>query len=141
MRGALVSQTAEYALRAMTALAAKHGSSLAVNASDLSRETEVPIHYLQKVLRRLVAAGLLVAQKGHGGGFSLARPPGEISFGDVLTALDQAPGTDRCGFGWGRCGGDRPCPLHPAWAGLRKSFGEWAEQHTFGEFAPKPASE
>ena len=70
-RIAPISQTAEYALRAMSHLA--RPDAAAMRAIDLARATQVPVHYLSKVLRRLVDAGLLHSQKGHGGGFVLAR--------------------------------------------------------------------
>ena len=54
----LFSQTGEYALRAMASLAIS-GSRASVPARDLSEQTGIPAHYLSKILRRLVLAGLL----------------------------------------------------------------------------------
>ncbi len=79
----LVSQTAEYALRVMAWLAIS-SPDRAVRAADLSKSTDIPVHYLWKILRRLVVAGVLTSQKGKGGGFRLARPPDEIRFTDIL---------------------------------------------------------
>jgi len=75
----MLSQTAEYALRAM-AWIATNGDGQIVRAHDLSDAVDVPAHYLAKILRRLVVAELLVSHKGPGGGFGLARPPAEIRF-------------------------------------------------------------
>ena len=127
-RGAPISQTAEYALRAMACLAAPGGG--AMRALDLSRATQVPPHYLSKVLRRLVHAGLLDSQKGHGGGFTLARPASKIRFADVLAAVDEAPETGRCAFGYAQCDAKNPCPLHPAWSKLNEQMSSWAERTT-----------
>lgn len=124
-----ISQTAEYALRAMAELAlAEPGTAL--RASELSRATNVPVHYLSKVLRRLVSAGLLLSQKGHGGGFVLARPAHRIRFADVLAAMGEAPVSGRCAFGWGDCDATRPCPLHPAWSTLSDALVRWANDST-----------
>jgi Rrf2 family protein len=130
-RVAPLSQTAEYALRAMAELARPHAEPL--RGSDLSSATQVPPHYLSKVLRRLVNAGLLVSQKGHGGGFVLARPAGEIRFADVLAAVDQAPHSGRCAFGWGSCDAQHPCLLHPAWSRLNDALMSWADRTTLAE--------
>ena len=62
-----------------------------VRASDLSAGTGIPVHYLSKILRRLVLAGVLTSQKGQGGGFSLSRAPEEIPFADILAAVDVYP--------------------------------------------------
>ncbi len=121
----LLSQTAEYALRSMAWLAtAPEGDP--VRASDLSIATGIPSHYLSKVLRRLVLANLLNSQKGQGGGFSLARPPEEIAFIEILSAVDAYPAEQRCAFGWGQCDLDEPCPLHDSWSYLKDQIREWA---------------
>ena len=69
----IVNQTAEYALRAMASLARADG---ALTAEELSAQASVPVHYLAKVMRQLVVAGLVSARRGRGGGFRLARSPG-----------------------------------------------------------------
>ncbi len=128
----LVTQTAEYALRAMAELALA-GDGQALRAADLADRTQVPEAYLAKVLRRLVEGGLLRANKGHGGGFTLARAPRRIRFADVLAALDAMPSPSRCAFGWGACDAVHPCPLHPAWTHLNTAFDTWARHTTLAE--------
>lgn len=129
-----LSQTAEYALRA-TAWLAVHTPRDPVRARDLSEGSGIPPHYLSKILRRLVLAGLLESQKGHGGGFILARPPSEIRFQDVLAAVDAYPAPDRCAFGWGACNPDDPCPLHESWSRLGGSFRDWAASTSLADVA------
>ncbi len=75
-------------------------------------------------------AGILTSQRGQGGGFVLARPPGEIRFLDVLSAVEALPETGRCAFGYGACRSDAPCPLHDAWAPLESAFVRWAATTT-----------
>ena len=106
-----------------------------LRASDLAERTGVPEAYLAKVLRRLVEHGLLRANKGHGGGFALSRPPRLVRFAEVLAALDSMPSPKRCAFGWGNCNSSRPCPLHPAWARLNAAFDAWANQTTLADVA------
>jgi Rrf2 family protein len=129
---AFLSQTAEYAIRA-TAWFASHSPDLPVRAQDLSKGTDIPAHYLAKILRRLVVAGILDSQKGQGGGFSLARRPRQISFRDVLSAVDAYPKADQCAFGWGACDASHPCPLHGAWSRMSRDFHRWASNTTFAE--------
>ncbi|MBW1842813.1 MAG: Rrf2 family transcriptional regulator [Deltaproteobacteria bacterium] len=130
----LLSQTAEYALRAMAWLATVPGDK-PMRAVDLSHATGIPTHYLSKVLRRLVLGGLLESQKGQGGGFSLARPPGEIAFIDILSSIDAYPTQGRCAFGWGECDSEDPCPLHHSWSHLNEQIREWAAGTSLEEIA------
>ncbi len=136
-----VSQTAEYALRAMTLLANQGAEEGGVRAADLAEAVSVPLAYLQKILRRLVVAGLLESRKGHGGGFRLAKAPAEISFGAVLRAADFEIEEGHCAFGWNDCDPAHPCPLHPAWSRLNESLSSWAENTTLANVISPEAAQ
>ena len=129
-----ISQTAVYAIRAMSAIATLP-EGIKIRAIDLGRATGIPAPYLSKILRRLVLAELLVSQKGQGGGFSLACPAAEISFIDILKAVDAFPTDGRCAFGWGSCDQLSPCPLHGAWSRLNHQLRDWANETTLAEVA------
>lgn len=133
-----LSATAEYALRAMSYLATLPAGASA-RATDLEQATHASAPYLAKVLRKLVVAGLLVSQKGHHGGFSLARPPARIRFLDVLEAVGHTPDPTRCAFGWGECDPRAPCPLHESWSRLTATFREWATSTTLSDVRAMPA--
>ncbi|HJN42547.1 MAG TPA: Rrf2 family transcriptional regulator [Vicinamibacterales bacterium] len=128
----LISQTAEYALRAMVWIVAVPPKR-AVGATELSAGTDISVHYLRKILRRLVLAGMLTSQRGIGGGFRLARSPGEIRIIDILVAVDADPRTDHCAFGWGTCDSSKTCPLHDLWSSLRGAVLDWANNTTLDE--------
>lgn len=129
-----LTQTAEYALRAMTWLANRDDEEEGgVRAADLAEQVSVPLPYLQKILRRLVVAGLLESRKGHGGGFRLAYEPEDIRFDEILKATDFDVEENRCAFGWAACDPDHPCPVHPAWARLNEGVGRWASETTLAD--------
>ena len=129
-----ISQTGEYAIRAMSAIATLP-EGIRIRATDLGRATGIPAPYLSKILRRLVLAGLLVSQKGQGGGFSLACPAAEIPFIDILNAVDALPADGRCAFGWGNCDQLLPCPLHDAWSRLNHQIRDWANDTNLAAIA------
>ncbi|NUQ01687.1 MAG: Rrf2 family transcriptional regulator, partial [Armatimonadetes bacterium] len=82
----MISQTAEYALRAIVCLAAQPEGRL--TTPQIAGATRVPAGYLSKVLQLLGRAGLVRSQRGLGGGFVLARPAELISVLDVVNAVD-----------------------------------------------------
>lgn len=127
-----IPQTARYALRAMTCLASAP-SGEKVPADAIAARTSVPPAFLSKVLRRLVAAGLLRSEKGHHGGFELARPRETIRFLDVLEAVEVDLIDQDCAFGWGACDAAHPCPLHDTWLELKQSLLVWAARHTLAD--------
>lgn len=124
-------QTAEYALRALAVIATREDGAV-VSADAIAGEASVPLSYLQKVLRRLVGAGLLEARKGPGGGFLLARHPKRIRLLDVLEAMDSTM-PDACAFGWGKCDARHPCPLHGTWSELKECTQSWASRTTLAD--------
>lgn len=127
-----LTQTAEYALRVM-AFMANLPEDAAVRARDLAVPTNVPPHYLSKLMRHLVVAGLIHSQKGHGGGFTLARAPDHITLEEVLQAANVTLMDDECAFGWRQCNAEHPCPLHPAWSRLKAATFKWARETTLAE--------
>ena len=91
-------------------------------------------------MRRRTAADLLTSQKGHYGGFQLAKAPSEIRFIDILRAVEFDPGLEHCLFGWDECGEDDPCPLHQEWTSLKDCIEQWAQTRTLGEVVGRDIS-
>lgn len=128
-----IPQTSTYAIRAMYHLA-RHGSGGRMRATDLSEVSAISAPYLSKVMARLSRAGLVDGQRGHHGGFVLARPPEAITVHDILNAVEDRERADRsCLFGWKECKADDPCPLHPVYADLRATLRSWADGHTLAD--------
>jgi len=105
----MLSQTVEYALRAMTHLAALEPGASA-NSESIAQRTQVPQGYLSKVLRDLVVADLIASQRGPNGGFSLAKGASEISILDIVNAVDPITRITRCPLG--NPAHVKLCPLH-----------------------------
>ncbi|TNE47955.1 MAG: Rrf2 family transcriptional regulator [Deltaproteobacteria bacterium] len=128
----LLNQTDLYAVRAMAQLALQEPGAR-VSSRDLSEATGVPNHYLNKIMRKLVEGELVYSQKGHHGGFSLAKSHGDITLFEVLEAIKSPGFSEFCVFGWKQCSGQNPCPLHVSWVSFRDCFLEWAKTTTLQE--------
>lgn len=105
----MLSQTAEYALRAMVALATRPDS--ANTAQTLARDTQVPLDYLSKILNALSRAGLVSGQRGRGGGFQCTRPCTELTVLEVVSAVDPLKRIHSCPLGLA-AHATQLCPLH-----------------------------
>ncbi len=119
----MISQTAEYALRAMVYLA-QYPEQSHTN-QQIARVTRVPTGYLAKVLQNLSRAGLITSRRGLGGGFALAKPPGEITIYEIVQAVDPIPRITSCPLKL-KAHRDKLCPLHQrldnAWELVEQSF-------------------
>jgi Rrf2 family nitric oxide-sensitive transcriptional repressor len=105
----LISQTAEYALRAVVSLAARPETSQ--TTAEIAEVTCVPLGYLSKVMQSLVRGGLVSSQRGLGGGFLLRKAPSEITVLEVVNAVDPIRRIESCPLGLPEHE-DRLCPLH-----------------------------
>lgn len=105
----MLSQTVEYALRAVVYLADQ--SPAARTTSQIAEATKVPPAYMSKVLQGLCHAGILRSQRGIGGGMSLIHSPGEVTILDVINAVEPIGRIESCPLGL-KAHGIQLCALH-----------------------------
>jgi Rrf2 family protein len=84
-----VSSQEEYGLRCMLQLARRQrdGQAQPLTLAEVARDEGLTVAYVAKLVRRLRRAGLVKSVLGRSGGYTLARPAGEISVLEVLGAL------------------------------------------------------
>lgn len=111
----MLSQTSEYALRAMVCLASydKENKKPYINASEIARSTKVPITYLSKVLQRLVKGGFVSQKRGIKGGFQLLPSPEKVTLFSIVQLFDKIKRIHLCPLNLHDSDLDL-CPLHAA---------------------------
>ena len=105
----MITQTTEYALRAVVFLAMSDGQ--AHTTAQIADGTKVPTAYLSKVLQSLSRAGLVSSQRGLGGGFTLSVNPSDLSILEIIETVDPIPRIHSCPLGLAEHGGAL-CSLH-----------------------------
>ena len=120
----MLSQTVEYALRAVAYLA--YQAPAARTTDQIAVATKVPKAYLSKVIQALNRGGVVHSQRGQGGGVALVKPPSELTLLEVVNAVDPIQRIKVCPLGLS-AHGVRLCPLHRrldnALAGVELAFG------------------
>jgi len=81
-----LSSQEEYGLRCLLRVG-RAGPEGSVTISELSRSEGISEPNVAKMMRALRTAGLVQSTRGQSGGYSLARPAGEINLGEALAAL------------------------------------------------------
>jgi Rrf2 family protein len=135
----IYSSACEYAIRAGTHLAARHGDEL-VKLKEIAEAEDIPAPFLSSILQRLVAAGLIRSARGPTGGYSLVRAPAETTLYDIKEAVDGVTELEECAVGLGPCSDDMPCPLHDTWKPIRRQITEYLRQTTLQQMAQALAS-
>lgn len=82
-----VSRSAGYALLTVGYVAKNQGKGL-VRSEDISKQYDIPLEYLLKILQHLVRAAVLRSKRGPQGGFWLARPTNKITMLEIIEAVD-----------------------------------------------------
>lgn len=105
----MISQTAEYALRAVVCLGSQPHDPM--TTQQIAEMTRVPAGYLAKVLQLMGRVDLVKSQRGLHGGFTLTRPPEEMTVLEVINAVDPVQRIRKCPLGL-ESHGPNLCPLH-----------------------------
>ena len=82
-----LSRTVSYAVQAALQLA-KNGTGNPVPCSQLALEGHMPERFLLQILRNLVNHGILRSTRGVDGGYSLIRPPEQVSLLELIEAIE-----------------------------------------------------
>src|SRR5215218_1074463 len=105
----MLSQTTEYALRAIVWLA--NTADDPQTTDQIAKATHVPCGYLSKVLQSLGRGGLVTAQRGKHGGFILSKPAASLTVLEVVNAVDAMRRIETCPLGL-KSHGRVLCPIH-----------------------------
>ena len=116
----MLSQTADYALRATLVLARRHGEG-PVRVERIAAATGAPRNYLSKTLYALTKAGVVASTRGPAGGFTLAVAPDALTLARVIDCFDGPRVQSRCLLGTGPCDAARPCAAHHRWSAITQS--------------------
>jgi len=81
------SSKTDYACRAIEVLAQHHPNPQPLRIEEIATKGGIPANYLVQILIEMKNGGLIQSHRGKAGGYLLVRPPGEITVGDVLRAL------------------------------------------------------
>jgi Rrf2 family protein len=129
-----LSVKSDYAARAVFWLAQHYTDKAAHRVDEMASDQAIPSNYLVQILIELKSAQIVRSVRGKEGGYLLARPPGEISLGDVLRCIhgqvfDSPALADP----------DCPTELRNAWSILQTSLNDAADSINFQQLVDQSA--
>jgi len=83
----MLSQKAKYALKALLVLS-ERPPDIPVQVVELAGQGNIPRKFLELIMLELKKHGIVHSQRGKHGGYLLAQQPSEISFGQIVRAMD-----------------------------------------------------
>lgn len=83
----MLSQKTRYALKALLELA-RAAPEVTLSSAAISARRNIPVKFLEAILVELKRAGLVSVKRGRAGGYSLAKGPNRVSFGQVVRLME-----------------------------------------------------
>ena len=130
----MLSQTTEYALRAVVYLASHPGET--ASRQLMSEQISVPVDYLHKVLKELSAQKIVKTLRGPGGGYQLKCNPLKTTILDVVRVFQAIPRVERCPLGLEEH--RQLCPLHRELDKAAATIEAAYANVTIAQLIPKP---
>jgi Rrf2 family protein len=132
-----VGRRVDYAVRALSYLAGQPLGKV-VSRADIEKSQDIPPYYLSKIMKDLVAGGLVYSHIGSKGGFTLAKPSSAISIKDIYETVERRlvlmecleKGADYCSF----CS---VCSQKSIWEEAQKVLAEFLTRTSVADIADR----
>lgn len=130
----IVSTKGRYALRVMIDLAV-NGKDRYVPLAEIAARENISEKYLESILVVLSRAGCLLALRGKGGGYRLARRPEEYTADEIVRLTEGTLAPVSCMKDGENCDRAQCCPTRPMWEGLDRVITDYLRQWTLADLA------
>jgi Rrf2 family protein len=130
----IITRATEYAIRAILYMSRQPADEI-IYKKDICKAQEITPAFLTKILQPLIKDGIVGSQRGVGGGFYLAKPPAEITLLDIIKSQEGPVYLNQCLIEKGSCEREFFCPVHGAWAQIRKEFMATLSRYDFASLA------
>ncbi|HXV79611.1 MAG TPA: Rrf2 family transcriptional regulator [Candidatus Binatia bacterium] len=132
-----VGRRVDYAVRALSFLAGQPAGKI-VSRAEIEKSQDIPSFYLSKIMKDLVAGGLVQSHIGSKGGFSLAKLATDISIKDVYETVERPlvlmdcleKGVDYCSY----CS---VCTQKSIWEEAQKMLAEFLGRISINDIADR----
>ncbi len=137
-----MSKLADYAFVILSHMASKEEHTW--SASVLSQETFLPLPTVAKLMKLLAKSGIVLAQRGAMGGYTLAHKAKETTIATIIEAVDGPISLTECaGEVKGKpctCAVKGECPVRESWTHVNNAIRGSLEQVYLSDLVPKRVS-
>ncbi|HNY13215.1 MAG TPA: Rrf2 family transcriptional regulator [Candidatus Wallbacteria bacterium] len=115
----------EYAIRAILDLASKPDETK-IQLKEIAARMDIPEDFLAKIFQILNRTGIVKSFRGTKGGYTLAKPPEQITLKDIISAVDGPIQLNKCldvaCIDKTQCNYTAKCPVHDVWQEAQSSL-------------------
>jgi Rrf2 family protein len=130
-----VSRKVDYALRAIIYLSVQSGGR-PVSVKEIAARRRIPRKFLEKIIQDLIRADLVKSHRGAHGGYTLTRRPHDVSFRDVIEAVEGPISLNVCVTEQHDCSVLSSCNMQRIWQEGQRRMLEYFSDTTLADLAP-----
>ena len=114
----LLTKETDYGIRAVMNLARQADGF--VSSRDISRQEDIPLQFLRRILQTLIKGGVAESREGAAGGFRLKADPGNIRIADMVRLFQGDIQLAECMFRKRICSNRKTCVLRKRIGAIEK---------------------
>jgi Rrf2 family cysteine metabolism transcriptional repressor len=131
-----LSTRARYGTRILLELSLHWGEG-PVLLRDIARRQQIPLSYLQQLIRPLIKAGIIKTTRGAQGGASLLKPPKEVILSEMIKLLEGSIAPVACVDNPELYPRSETCVTHDIWTEVKKAMDGVLESTTFDDLVER----
>jgi Rrf2 family protein len=135
-----ISRRVDYGLRAVIYLSGQDPEKCC-SIAEIAERQGMPRKFLEKIIQDLIRAGLIKSKRGSCGGYTLARSPEEISFYDVIAAIEGPIAVNACMDQHLGCDQMPRCTMIGVWGEVQHKVTEVLSRTTIAALKQSPCRE
>lgn len=132
-----LSTRSRYGTRIIMELARRDGAK-PIQVSEIARVQQIPVKYLEQLIRTLKQAGLITSVRGSKGGHQLDRPPESITIGQLVRLFEGQTDLVACVSAPDQCAKAEECRVRTVWIEATEAMYEKLDSVTIADLICEP---
>ncbi len=116
---------------------AQHYDQGPIQLGEIAKRQDISVKYLEQIIIPLKKAHYVLSVRGPKGGHFLARPPEEITLGEIVALLEEGPSLVECSEHAEVCGRSGSCPTRLIWKEVAQAMFEKLAAITLADLAER----
>lgn len=134
-----LSTRSRYGTRLLLDMAARYGQG-PIQLGDIAKRQDVSVKYLEQIIIPLKKARYIKSVRGPKGGHILAKPPEEITVGEIVALLENGASLVECAEESGTCERASSCPTRLLWKEASEAMFDRLQATTLADLVEKAAA-
>jgi Rrf2 family iron-sulfur cluster assembly transcriptional regulator len=116
---------------------AQHYDQGPIQLGDIAKRQDISVKYLEQIIIPLKKANYVLSVRGPKGGHFLAKPPEDITLGEIVALLEEGLSLVECSEHAEVCGRSATCPTRPIWKEAAQAMFDKLDAITLADLAER----